>query len=54
MEIKIYLKGVKKPLIFEIDEVQLESLYKQLLTRDVIKFGSLIFQRQDLLYIIEN
>ncbi len=51
IELDIYLKGVKKPIVLLLDtEKQLNDFYKELETHDIVKFGQVIFRRDEFLY----
>ena len=51
IELDIYLKGVKKPIVLLLDtEKQLNNFYKELETHDIVKFGQVIFRRDEFLY----
>lgn len=53
MIIKVYLKTMKKPIVFELEkQTQYEEFYKQLMTCDIIKFGPIIFKRDDFIYSV--
>lgn len=52
--LKIYLKNRKKPLKTYADLSKLEKLYELLRTRDIIKFGPIIFRREDFIYAVEE
>lgn len=52
MIMKMYLRNIKKPLIFEVDHKdQLDKLYHLLMTQDIIKYGPVIFSRSEVVYI---
>lgn len=51
IELRIYLKEKKKPLILLLDtEKQLNDFYEELETHDIVKFGQVIFRRDEFLY----
>lgn len=51
IELDIYLKGVKRPIVLLLDtEKQLNDFYKELETHDIVKFGQVIFRRDEFLY----
>lgn len=48
--LKVYLKNVHKPFIFEYDSKDKIDLEKQLLTHDVITIGPITFLRSEFKY----
>lgn len=48
--LKVYLKSVRKPFIFEYDSKDKIDLEKQLLTHDVITIGPITFLRSEFKY----
>ena len=46
----VYLKSAKKPFIFEYENAEKIDLKQQLLTKDIIQIGPIIFRRDDFLY----
>lgn len=53
MKIKLYLKNLRKPILFEVaSEKYLDKIYEELMTHDIIKMGQVIFRRDEFLYIV--
>lgn len=53
MTLKLFLKNSKKPICFEIEKYDLvEQMYNDLMTRDIVKFGPVIFRREDFIYCV--
>lgn len=51
IELRIYLKDVRRPIVLLLDtEKQLEDFYKELETHDIVKFGQVVFKRDEFLY----
>lgn len=51
LTLNIYLKSRKKPLSIIINrEAQMDEFYRELMTKDICRFGPLIFSRNDFLY----
>ena len=53
-EIKLYLKHRIRPLVIYANQRDLNELYKNLLTRDIIQIGPIIFKREDFKLIISE
>ena len=50
-EVKVFLRSCKKPLqLCRVTKTIYEQLYTDLMTKDVIKIGPLIFRRDDFIY----
>ena len=51
--VKIFLKSMKKPLCFEVENTMLyDKLKKDLRTNDIIEFGPAVFRREDFQYAV--
>lgn len=51
IELRIYLKGKRGPLVLLLDnEKQMNDFYKELETHDIVRFGQVIFKREDFFY----
>lgn len=51
--VKIFLKSMKQPLLFEVEnDSSFEKLKKDLRTNDVIEFGPVVFRRDDFQYAV--
>ena len=51
IELHIHIKGVKRPIILELEnDKQVDAFYRELETHDIVRFGQLIFRRDEFLY----
>lgn len=51
MELIIKLRNRKKDIVIELEKKsQFEEFYKEVETHDIVKFGPIIFNRDDLCY----
>lgn len=51
--VKIFLKSMKKPLCFEVENaMSYDKLKKDLRTNDVVEFGPAVFRREDFQYSV--
>ena len=51
IELHIHIKGVRRPIILELDtDKQVNEFYRELETHDIVRFGQLIFRRDEFLY----
>lgn len=52
-KLEIYIRNKKKPIVV-IGKNLLDALYTDLRTCDIIKFGPIIFRREDFIYAVEE
>lgn len=51
--LKIYLKSKKQPIAIILDNIkQLDDFYHELLIKDIVKIGPLIFERSEFSYAL--
>lgn len=51
--VKVYLKSQRKPMLFDVSNTSIiDDFYSNLMTHDVIKFGPVIFRREEFLYAV--